>query len=216
MGVESWKLFGQIAGIGGLSLGVLLVLFREIIRKSIFPNLTKKQAYRVIMTTLVLVWSIALVGLILWFYSGDNTKSATSSKSELSLTNTFVNYNNKSGADLDFRVINTGGKIISINRVRLYALSLEKILPPGEPEAFVPSTASYGLDISKLAKGMYEEVQVAHSLKPNTDDRFETVVSATGIEKSSVYKWNLQPVLLTNEGETKGEPFKLVIEGEEG
>ncbi len=33
-----FKILAQIAGIGGISLGVLLLLFRDIIRKNIFPS----------------------------------------------------------------------------------------------------------------------------------------------------------------------------------
>ena len=33
---------GQIAGIGGLSVGVALLVFRDVIRKNIFPKLTAR------------------------------------------------------------------------------------------------------------------------------------------------------------------------------
>ena len=39
---------GKAAGIGGLALGVFLVIFRNIIRKNIFPRLPAESAYRVI------------------------------------------------------------------------------------------------------------------------------------------------------------------------
>ena len=41
------ELVGKIAGIGGLSLGVFFLLFREVIRKNIFQNLTKEQGYKI-------------------------------------------------------------------------------------------------------------------------------------------------------------------------
>jgi hypothetical protein len=48
METELFKTLGQVAGIGGIALGVLLILFKEIIRKSIFPTLKKDQAYRLL------------------------------------------------------------------------------------------------------------------------------------------------------------------------
>jgi hypothetical protein len=36
--LESLKQLGQIAGIGGIALGVLLLLFRDVIRKAVFPR----------------------------------------------------------------------------------------------------------------------------------------------------------------------------------
>src|SRR5262249_49183264 len=63
---EALKLAGQIAGIGGISLAVFLVLFREIIRKTIFPNLTKHQGYRLLTLIVILVALIALAGIGAW------------------------------------------------------------------------------------------------------------------------------------------------------
>ena len=62
------EVVGQVAGIGGLSLGVLLLLFREIIRKNIFPNLTKTQAYSIIKLIVVLTFIVAAFGIVAWVY----------------------------------------------------------------------------------------------------------------------------------------------------
>lgn len=63
MDVTLFKTVGQIAGIGGIALVVLLLLYREIIRKQIFPQLTKDQGYRLIRLIAVLVFLISLAGL---------------------------------------------------------------------------------------------------------------------------------------------------------
>lgn len=62
------KTAGQIAGIGGLALGVFLILFREVIRKNIFPNLTKGHAYKLLRMIIILVFSVAVVGILAWVY----------------------------------------------------------------------------------------------------------------------------------------------------
>ena len=61
---------GQIAGIGGLALGVFLVLFRDLIGKRIFPQLTQVQAFRLLRLIAVLVWSVAVLGLGIWVLTG--------------------------------------------------------------------------------------------------------------------------------------------------
>jgi hypothetical protein len=48
MAVQILKTVGQVAGIGGLALGVFLLLFRDIIRKNIFPKLPPVEAYRLL------------------------------------------------------------------------------------------------------------------------------------------------------------------------
>jgi hypothetical protein len=76
MNLETLKVFGQIAGLAGLSLGVVLILFREIIRKKIFPDLTREHAYRLLRLIVVLVWSIAVIGIGSWSYSNNHQTPA--------------------------------------------------------------------------------------------------------------------------------------------
>ncbi len=64
--VEVLETVGKIAGIGGIALGVMLLLFRELIRKSIFPALKKDDAYRLLKLMVVLVWSVAIAGIGAW------------------------------------------------------------------------------------------------------------------------------------------------------
>ncbi len=63
------KIVGQIAGIGGLALGVFLLLYKDLLRKLKVPGLKQSQWYRVIILFMVLVWSIALVGIVAWVYA---------------------------------------------------------------------------------------------------------------------------------------------------
>ena len=61
--------FGQVAGIGGLALGVLLVLYREVLRRRIFPQLSREQGYRIIRLIIVLTWTVAMIGIASWVYT---------------------------------------------------------------------------------------------------------------------------------------------------
>ena len=70
MNADILKVVGQVAGIGGLALGVFLLLFREIIRKNIFPKLPAVEAYRLLRLITIAVWSVAIVGIVAWVYAG--------------------------------------------------------------------------------------------------------------------------------------------------
>ncbi len=87
---------GKIAGIGGIALGTLLLLFREFIRKNIFPNLTKNQSYNLLKIFLFLIWSVAVLGLAAWIFVGqvEQANPAKTQKLELleDITANFTNY----------------------------------------------------------------------------------------------------------------------------
>ncbi|MEE1868018.1 OmpA family protein [Pseudomonas auratipiscis] len=62
------KLIVQVAGVGGLGLSVLLIIYREIIRKNIFPTLGKSHAYKIIMTIIGCTFIVSLAGLSSWVW----------------------------------------------------------------------------------------------------------------------------------------------------
>lgn len=68
MDIEVIKVVGQTAGIGGLALGVFLLLFRDLIRRNIFPMLPPDKAYRLLRLITGAVWSVAIVGIAAWVY----------------------------------------------------------------------------------------------------------------------------------------------------
>jgi hypothetical protein len=77
MDAELLKTLGQTLGIGGLALGIFFLLFREVIRKSIFPTLKKDDAYRLLRLISVLIWSVAVIGIGAWIW-GDRKAAASS------------------------------------------------------------------------------------------------------------------------------------------
>ena len=68
MDAELIRFAGQIAGIGGLAIGALLIVFRDIIRKEIFPNLTREHAFQIVRLLIVLTFIIALAGIAAWVW----------------------------------------------------------------------------------------------------------------------------------------------------
>lgn len=75
MNPEILKTVGQVAGIGGLALGIFLILFRDVIRKNVFSDLTKEQSYTLLRMIIILVWTIAIAGLIAWVYVETQVKN---------------------------------------------------------------------------------------------------------------------------------------------
>jgi len=61
-----FKTLGQIAGIGGIALGIVLLIFREVISRTVFTALSPDNAYRLIRLIIVLVFILGIVGLIVW------------------------------------------------------------------------------------------------------------------------------------------------------
>ena len=57
------KEWGKIAGIAGISLGVFVVLFREVIRKNIFPTLDENSAFIIILLFMVFIWSLSIFSI---------------------------------------------------------------------------------------------------------------------------------------------------------
>ena len=77
------KTVGEIAGIGGISLGVVLILFRDVIRKNIFPKLGVAEAYRLLRLIIILVFLIGIAGLTAWVV----TKRDSSTSNFTNVTN---------------------------------------------------------------------------------------------------------------------------------
>lgn len=59
---------GKIAGLGGIALGVLLLIFRGVLQKEFLPQagLSSDQAFAVILSMLILTFGISGIGVLGW------------------------------------------------------------------------------------------------------------------------------------------------------
>lgn len=59
---------GKTAGLGGIALGVVLLIFQDILKKKFLPDagLESAQAFSVILSLMILTFGIAGIGLIAW------------------------------------------------------------------------------------------------------------------------------------------------------
>lgn len=71
------KEWGMIAGFAGLALGTFLYLFNGVISKKIFPTLTKKQSFTLLMTIVSLVSLISALSIVLYFTYSQSSKQLT-------------------------------------------------------------------------------------------------------------------------------------------
>jgi hypothetical protein len=89
MDAQVLRTVGGVAGLAGLAIGMILLLYREIVRKNVFPMLSKRDGYRLLRTITVLSWSLAMFGILCWAWSNTvlhrNQSTITSSISETQL-----------------------------------------------------------------------------------------------------------------------------------
>jgi hypothetical protein len=102
---ELFRIAGGVAGLAGLAIGLILLLYREIVRKSIFPTLTKRDAYRLLRNMALLSWSVAMVGIFSWTWTAsasrksgtDLTTDAVKNSEPLVIAGTVVDQADNSG-----------------------------------------------------------------------------------------------------------------------
>lgn len=83
MDYEFFKIAGAIAGIGGLALASVVYIFREVIRKQIFPQLTREQAYKLLNLIVVLIFIIGVLGIAAYLvvnWQSENRNNANQSR----------------------------------------------------------------------------------------------------------------------------------------
>ena len=73
---------GKVAGIGGIALGVALLVFGKVLRKSVLASLSKANAYRLLRLVTVCVWTIGLAGIAAWVWVESPPPSATQAETQ--------------------------------------------------------------------------------------------------------------------------------------
>jgi hypothetical protein len=77
---------GKVAGLSGFVAAALFLIFRQIIAKDIFPQLTQAVSGNVIMAIIDRIYKVALVAMVLGFLSFVVSKFVPTSRAEPSLT----------------------------------------------------------------------------------------------------------------------------------
>lgn len=66
---------GKIAGVAGIALGIFLIIFRDVLRKSIFATLPAAESYRLLRLIILLTWVIAVLGIGAWWFGNQQQQS---------------------------------------------------------------------------------------------------------------------------------------------
>lgn len=91
--MQTWlfKALGAVAGLAGIALGVLLVLYRDIIAGSLLSKvLCPAQAYNVLLSIIVLVFGIAAVGIIAWVISASKSITSNISTAQVAVISSLI------------------------------------------------------------------------------------------------------------------------------
>lgn len=83
MDIQILKIVGEVAGIGGLGLGVFLLLFKDLLKKIVAPKMSAKHWFRVVVLFMFLVWSVAVWGIGAWVYAATHQSREMETAEEL-------------------------------------------------------------------------------------------------------------------------------------
>jgi len=222
---ELLKIVGTIAGIGGISLGVLYLLLKEIIRKKIFPTLTNNHAYSILRLIIVVICGVSFVGIIAWaflqyieYQKNSNTLNASDFAAsniteELKLTDIIISQPEPGSKKLDFRVLNNSNKTITISRVKFKTVKCVDLTEPdNKSHSYAPVNATYNFNLTDIRTPYSEkDVYVSHTLKPGDSDRFEILIGMQGISFYDEYEWIIQIDLFTSEGYINGKEISFIM-----
>lgn len=207
-----FQTLGKIAGIAGISIGLILIIFREVVRKNIFPNLTKEQSYKTIRLIVILTFFIALLGLTFWFVpqiispikkvkviNGSDTLSIDantnpeelsfvygSSNETLKMTDAF--YDDKKEI-FDLKVQNNSNNTIYITKIRLsifYEYYDGASAEPSGTENFEINTSEVNSKYEHQELFNYDKFnRVSYKVPPHDVDRY---LIKYKLDKSKLYE----------------------------
>lgn len=66
---EALKVIAQVAGIGGIAIAGAVMVFRDVIRRNIFPKVSPEHAYQLIRLIVILAFLVAILGVSAWVWT---------------------------------------------------------------------------------------------------------------------------------------------------
>jgi len=112
MEADLLKATAQAAGIGGIALGIVLLVFRDIIRKKIFPTLDRERGFQLLKLVALLTWSVALLGIAAWAWVETQQKGpeeSTPSNISIKADSSAVSLGDMSGSSITINAPTTIG-----------------------------------------------------------------------------------------------------------
>lgn len=66
---QALKVIAQVAGIGGIAIAGTVMVFRDVIRRNIFPKLSPDHAYQLIRLIVILAFLVSVLGVGAWIWT---------------------------------------------------------------------------------------------------------------------------------------------------
>ena len=215
--MEILKIVGQVAGIGGLSIGLIILVFRDILRQKFFPRLTKAQAFRVIRMIIICTWSVAIVGICAWVITVLNTPPAVAATTPIvprvSLQSTLLRYGSSTLTVLDLTAQNENDFPQHISKVKLLVGNVYEYRP-GECHTCYRELAEgkYSIPINSVVEGV-DEYLVSHTIKPKDIERISLVLGSSNY-KSYLAEITLQ-ISFTSGAIAKTKQVYVLVENQD-
>jgi hypothetical protein len=197
MNLDTLQNLGRIAGIAGIAIGGMVLIFRDLLRKRIFPRLEQGHAYRLLRLIVLLAWSIAVGGILAWVFTSASKQENDTGRLELS--DVLVDcFRNNFTCLVDFRLRNTGGSPLSISRIRLRLIDIQDIT--GIRTA-LPFSEIKGVNLTNYTTvGALKDVPVAESLAPGETGRIGIALGAS-LGPGIFRRWVLNYSFIADGGE---------------
>ena len=75
MDVKVFEVLGKYAGLAGISIGLVLLVFRAVLKRNIYPKLNTQQAYALLRLLIILTFATGLIGIGSWTFVAVETSS---------------------------------------------------------------------------------------------------------------------------------------------
>ncbi len=175
--------------LGGLIASILFFLLRQIIKKDIFPSLTRSASSEIIKLIIDRLFILALVAMVLGFVgyillnqsqSGNRqagrdviVEQIDKEKSILEVTKVGFTHN----AEFDVMVRNLGDRDLIIHKI-----TITKLKAPGiAVSPILEPTAQYHIPVGDIPLWGSKSIDVSHVVYANSVDRFSIALHTTTV-----------------------------------
>lgn len=211
MEIELLKTVGQIAGIGGLSIGLVFLLFRDVIRKNIFPDLTKAQSFKIITIVVICTWSIALAGIAAWVYTETHNPKKIEGV-ELSGVEAYLRpYGFSTVSVIDLNLKDRGSLADNISKLKIDVLEVFEYSYDPCPRCLRHfADGIYNINLKQVVDGNNEFI-VSHIIPPEDIEKLKIVLGGEYPDPS--YLARVVFTIYTGNGsEIKTKPMEVLVQ----
>ncbi len=209
---EILRVVGRFAGVGGIAIGFVLIVFREVIRQKIFPRLTKSHAFKINILIIVGVFIIALCGIGAWVY----TETYTPKKDEKIQMSSVQVYLKKYGFStvsiVDLNIKNKGTFPENIAKIKFNIKRVfEYDYDPCPTCLRSVVNGVYTFSFKRVVEGA-DEYPIPHVVEPGTIERINLVLGGNLSDRKS-YLARITITIFTGSGKTmETNPIDVLVQ----